>query len=150
LAFAVRTHCWEGKDVLLRDVGWCVNSANGNEKSFVFGDSNKSHHLGECSYYLCRSLCDGPPKGAMLFVLFPGLRGGGIQQLNQKAMDARVRGEIAKLGSIDNGVDFGLFLSVGADLAQFNLRRQQIPFNSRLLAPLARMGYTNTPKGMTP
>ena len=142
MAFAVRTHAWEGKDVLVGDVGWCINPANGNDQSFVFGDSNKSHHVGECSSFMCRELCNGPPRGAMTFVLFPGLRGGNMRQLTAQGMDGRVRGEIMKLSMIDNGADFAHFLSLDANLTQFLRSRQGRPLNSRILAPLARMGYT--------
>jgi hypothetical protein len=141
MAFAVRTHSWEGKDVLVGDVGWCVNPANGNDLSFVFGDSNKSYHVGECSSFMCRELCDGPPSGAMTFVVFPGLRGGTMSQLTAQGMDGRVRGEMMKLRMIDNGADFARFLSLGADLTAFLRPSQGRPLNPRILAPLARVGY---------
>lgn len=146
LAFVVRTNSWEGKDVLLGDVGWTLNPRNGNQKSFVFGDSNRSKHVGESSYFLCRELFAGPPHGPVIFVVFPGLRGGGLSQLNQTGMDSRVRSEIVKLNVIENGADFAHFLAVGADLTQFTLRRQGVPYNPRVIAPLAIMGYT-TPIG---
>jgi hypothetical protein len=142
LAFAVCGTCWQGKDVLLGDVGWCVNPANGNDVSFVFGDSNPSTHVGECSSYMCHELCEGPPRGAMTWVLFPGLRGGKMSDLTAPMMDARVRSEMMKLKTIENGADFARFLSCNGDLREFTRPGPARVLNPRILGPLARMGYS--------
>jgi hypothetical protein len=152
--FAVLTACWKGKNVLMHDIGWAINPANGNERSFLFGDANGSNALGECSRFMCTELAGGSADPVVIFVLFPGLRTGRIKGLKLTDMDLKVRGEIAKLNGIENGAEFAEFLSAGADLEQFERRRER-PFNPRVLAPLSMMGYTapigdlSVPKGTT-
>jgi hypothetical protein len=146
IAFAVRTGCWNGKDVHLGDIGWSVNCTTGNDASFIFGDSNRSNHLGECSNFLVRKLFGGHAHGPGTFILFPGMRGGAVTQVSQGQWDNRVRAEITKLNDIGNGVEFAQFLSVRADLALFAKNRANTPFNTSVLAPLAKMGY-NVPMG---